>query len=134
MPIYEFKSEDGEIIERFFSFKEKPSSIKIDGKEYVAQIGTIIGCVVKKPKGFGGKPCSTWPRESAAMGVSETQVKDAMAEDRRKGVPTDYTKDGNPILTSPGHEKAYMKAHGFHHRGGAMGADKARKMKKATNE
>ena len=131
MPVYRYKSEAGEEFERFFRIKEAPDEIFVEGVEYVKQIELGTGrVIVKSHNGVGGNPCSTWPRESSAMGVAAEQVPEAMAEDRRKGVPTDYTADGDPILTSPGHEKQYMKAHGFHHRGGAMGAEHAAKSNK----
>lgn len=61
------------------------------------------------------------PKLSDPLGVSPRQVKEAMASSRRKGVPTDFTKDGRAIITSRAHQKKYLRAYGFHNRDGGYG-------------
>lgn len=52
-----------------------------------------------------------WPIASDAMGIHPSQIEEARAFNRSRGVPTtDYTSDGRPILRSSGHRKAYMRA------------------------
>ena len=138
MPVYRYVNANEEAVFRKFPSKRVPDEISEGGCEYVRDLmGEILSqrSRVKTGNGVGGKPCSTWPRVSEAMGVSSGQVREAMDFDRSRGVPTDYTADGNPILTSKGHQDRYMKVHGFHDRGGKMGADYARKQKeKEQNE
>jgi len=79
-----------------------------------------------------GEPCfvaSTrgWPLVSEAMGVHPSQVQAVMADDRRKGVPTDYTRDGCPIFTSRAHRKRYCEAHGYFDRNGGYGDPQKRR-------
>jgi len=50
-----------------------------------------------------------------------------MADDRRKGVPTDYTRDGCPIFTSRAHRKRYCEAHGYFDRNGGYGDPQKRR-------
>jgi len=53
------------------------------------------------------------PLESDALAVHPSQIKEAMEMAQARGVPTSFTPDGRPILTSRSHRKAYMQAHGF---------------------
>lgn len=62
-----------------------------------------------------------WPMESDAAGVHPAQVAEAMEHDRRNGVPTDYTKDGNPIFTSREHRNRYCQANGLYDRNAGYG-------------
>ena len=120
MPMYDYINAAGDRVERFFNIGKAPDEIEIDGEAYWMDLTANImsaGTSVKSWNGVGRAPCGTWPRTSQAMGVADSQVPEMMEYDRKHGVPTDYTKDGDPILTSKGHEKSYMKLHGFEHRG-----------------
>lgn len=55
-----------------------------------------------------------WPLTSDAMGVHPTQITEAVDQARKAGIPTDFTRDGRPILTSPGHRKRYAEMRGFY--------------------
>ena len=57
-----------------------------------------------------------YPMASYAVGVGADEVQDAMKVDRKGGVPTRYTKEGDPIFTSRGHRRKYLKLHKFHDR------------------
>jgi len=57
-----------------------------------------------------------YPMASYAVGVGASEVPAAMEVDKKGGVPTRYTKDGDPEFTSRGHRKKYLKLHGFHDR------------------
>lgn len=64
------------------------------------------------PKTFGH-----WPMASEAMGVHPKSIGKAIEKDRALGAPpTNYDTTGRPIWTSPGHKKAFCKAHGVHDR------------------
>ena len=49
-------------------------------------------------------------------GVDPSQIPAAMAHDAQMGVPTEYTKTGEPILTSAAHRKRYCRANGLYDR------------------
>jgi len=57
-----------------------------------------------------------YPMASYAVGVGASQVPEQREADRKAGVPTEYTSDGDPIFTSRGHRKKYLKHVGFHDR------------------
>jgi hypothetical protein len=59
--------------------------------------------------------------KSEAMAVHPDQVPEAMARDKRHGVPTEYTRDGRPIFTDRGHRKAYLRSYGVHDKRGGYG-------------
>lgn len=64
---------------------------------------------------------SSNPKLSDALAVHPTQVAEAVADAKKKGVPTSFEADGRPIITSRAHQKAYLKAYGFHNRDGGFG-------------
>jgi len=53
------------------------------------------------------------PIISESMGGHPSQRDEMMAEAKRLGVPTEFTADACPILTSQAHKRAYMKAMGY---------------------
>ena len=57
--------------------------------------------------------CDTYPFHSTAAGVAPSQVPEMMEFDRQHGVATTYNRDGEPEFRSPGHRRAYCKAHGL---------------------
>lgn len=61
---------------------------------------------------FGGPThCGNWPMTSYAAGVHPKQIKEMEAIDKKYGVPTHYTEDGDPIFTSPKHRRKYCEVH-----------------------
>lgn len=59
---------------------------------------------------------TSWPMESDAAGVHPAQIAEAMEHDRRHGVPTEYTPDGNPLYTSRDHRARHCRANGLYDR------------------
>ena len=57
-----------------------------------------------------------WPMTSSAVGVHPDEVPGRMEFDKAKGVPTEYTSDGDPIFTSKAHRTNYCQAYGVHDR------------------
>jgi hypothetical protein len=57
-----------------------------------------------------------YPMASYAVGVGASQVPEQREADLKAGVPTEYTSEGDPIFTSRGHRKKYLKHIGFHDR------------------
>jgi hypothetical protein len=66
-----------------------------------------------QPLGSGAALFGWKPLVSDALAVHPRQVQEAIADAAKKGVPTEFQKDGRPILRSREHRKAYMKAYGF---------------------
>jgi len=58
---------------------------------------------------------------SDALAVHPTQVAEAIADAKKKGVPTDFAPDGRPIITSRNHQKRYLRAYGFFNRDSSYG-------------
>jgi hypothetical protein len=65
--------------------------------------------------------CDTYPYASYAVGISPDEVPAQMKLDKAAGVPTNYDKGGDPIMTSRGHRKKYLKHIGFHDRNSYFG-------------
>ena len=57
--------------------------------------------------------CDLWPMASDAAGVHPDDVPDMIEKDKQGGVPTEYTGDGNPVFTGPGHRRRYLQLHGM---------------------
>lgn len=76
------------------------------------------------PRTGGDGPCSLSsvpPNVSDGLAVHPRQVEEARESARRKGVPTEFLPDGRPVMRSRAHQKAYLKAYGFHNRDGGYG-------------
>lgn len=56
---------------------------------------------------------------SDACAVHPSQVAEAHADARAKGVPTEFTKGGRPIFRDQAHRAAYCKAYGYRDRNGS---------------
>lgn len=52
-----------------------------------------------------------WPQVSVAAGVHPSQVEEAEKYARSVGVPTHYTKDGDPMMFSNGQVDKFEKTH-----------------------
>lgn len=62
-----------------------------------------------------------WPMMSEAMGVQPDQIAEAVANDAKLGVPTEYTRDGRPILRDRKHRQQFLKAHHMRDNHGGYG-------------
>jgi hypothetical protein len=103
MPTYCY-SRNGEVIEQYYPMGEAPQRVRLGRRVYERDY-TAERALTRPP--------ANWPMESDALGVHESQIEQARAESVRVGVPTDFTRDGRAILTSPGHRKRYAEAIGF---------------------
>ncbi len=73
------------------------------------------------PIGDGAGLSSTPPHKSDGLAVHPRQVAEATESAKRRGVPTEFLPDGRPVMRSRAHQKAYLKAYGFHNRDGGYG-------------
>lgn len=90
----------------------------IDGKEVTE--AAFNGSVRIKPLDISGDEVEHhtagyqgYPIKSVALAVTSKQVKSAQEDSVKKGVPTEFTKGGRPILRDAAHRKQYMKAYGY---------------------
>ncbi len=65
--------------------------------------------------------CFFKPIESTALAVKPSQIAEAKAIAESRGVPTDFTPDGRPILRTRAHRKAYLRSRGMFDRSGGYG-------------
>lgn len=57
-----------------------------------------------------------WPMECIASGVNAEDAQKLRDEFDRVGVPTEVTRDGDPIYRNAAHRKRALKARGLHDR------------------
>lgn len=108
MPFYCYADDTGKIHDRFFRMGDAPQSIRLDdGRVAVRDIAAEH---VSVPSSFG------WPLECIASGVHPSQAGELRDYLRRAGVPTEVTRDGNPVYTSAQHRRRALKARGMHDR------------------
>jgi hypothetical protein len=91
---------------------------EVSREEFTAgsKLGEVLaGNVPSSPHAAG------WPILSDALGVHPSQIAEAMAANRKAGVPTEYTKDGRAVVTDPGHRKRLARSLGIHDRNGGYG-------------
>lgn len=62
-----------------------------------------------------------WPMESEALGVHPDQIEEYAKDAARKGVPTQFTEEGNPIFESRKHRYNYMKLYGYYDKDAGYG-------------
>ena len=117
MPIYEFKTDDGEIVEVFMSFAEhdrrvKNDVIKLDDGRKAKTFWNANSRISTVP--------ANYPMVSSAAGVHPGQVKEHMEHLRKMGCgQVNHTKDGDVIFESKGQRKKVCEALGlFDRRGG----------------
>lgn len=111
MPTYCYRHPDGSLIELSMTVAQMKRRQRRDGT-LVRWSGNdkiiLTRDIVAEHKGHRATP-GTWPMVSTAAGVDATQVEEARAYAKRMGVPTEFTKDGDPILTGPEHRKRYCE-------------------------
>jgi hypothetical protein len=107
MPIYCFSSEDGEVIEEFFSMGDAPSELHRLGKQYLRDFSAELP---------SRRSCSWEPIECIASGVHSSQAGELRDFFKKHGESVTVTADGNPVYTSAGQRKRLLKLRGLHDR------------------
>jgi len=104
MPIYCYETPEGEIVEKVFLVGMAPAAILVESglanRSYQAE-----GVSVPSPSG--------WPMTCVASGVNAEQAGELRSHLAEKGVPTEVTKDGDPVYTSATHRRKALKVRGF---------------------
>lgn len=116
MPTYEFKTDDGEVVELFLTFAEHDNRVKDD---------TIVLDDGRPAKTFwnANSKISTvpanYPMVCTSAGVHPGQIKEHMEHLRQKGCgQVNHTKDGDIIFESKGQRKQVLQALGMYDRNG----------------
>lgn len=108
MPIYCYKSKDGNFVHRLHSMTEFPRSIRVKGKRFHKQF------ICQHGRTSVGGTHGEWPIHFESVAVLPNQIAEAREHCRRSGVPTSFDSDGCPIITDPGHKKKFLKAWDCH--------------------
>lgn len=121
MPVYTFKctecGKQQEVV-RPMSQSDKPVYCEKDGKSMIRDLQADFG---------KQRHADIWPIVSTAAGIHPDEVQDQMKRDRKNGVPTEY-RDGDPVLTSKSHRKAYLESRGIYDRNAGYGDPTPRNM------
>jgi hypothetical protein len=104
MPTYCYRTRRGRVIERVFPIGKQPRKI-IVGKEVARRDFHAESVGVPATKG--------WPMECYASGVHADQAGELRNHLAEKGVPTEVTRDGNPVYRDARHRKKALKARGM---------------------
>jgi len=121
MPSYGYSEVDeaGNYVEggrkeyRFFPMGDAP-------KEVVMEDGWVGRRDLTMEHGGAQRGASPacWPMVSECVGVAPDQIGEAMALDREKGVPTEYTPKGDVVFRDRAHRRDWARAHGLVDRSG----------------
>ena len=104
MPTYCYSTKST-IYERFFPFGEAPGHIRIGNKFAKRDF---------QAEQVGRPSKSGWPITCYASGVNANQAQELRDCLQEAGVPTEVTKDGDPVYTSHLHRKRALKARSLH--------------------
>ena len=107
----------GEVIELVQTVKQMESHRRSDGSFDLPEYGTCWRRMDIEHGGFE-HPTSCWPMKSVAMACHPSQVREFAEDSRKKGVPTEFTKTGEPIFTNRNHRAKYLRAYRVHDRDG----------------
>ena len=102
---YLYESEDGDLAEH-----EQALTHPIPPPETIERDGKVFRRVWSAA---GGASSKGWPLTCVASGVNAEDAQKLRDEFKRVGVPTEVTKDGDPVYTSPEHRRRALKARGF---------------------
>lgn len=70
-----------------------------------------LGAVVEVDRPTHIQGVARWPLASEAAGVHPDQIAEAREFNRKSGVrATEFTPDGRPVFTGPGHRREYLRA------------------------
>ena len=116
MPIYEFQTDDGEVVELVLSFAQFDERVK-DGRIKLDD-GRMANSYFNPHKGLSTMP-SCYPMVSSAAGVHPGQIKEHMDHLRKMGCGTvHHTRDGDVIFESKGQRKRVLETLGLFDRNG----------------
>lgn len=107
MPTYCYKKPDGGIIEEVFPRGEAPEGILTDNGRLARR------CYQAEHAGRRRSAGSGWPLTCVASGVNAEQAGELYKFLKDAGVPTEVTRDGDPVYRDPHHRKRALRARGM---------------------
>jgi len=104
MPMYCYEDDCGKVHEMHFPMGVAPNSMHINGRY-------AIRCYAAESKGI---PASKgWPMTCVASGVNAADAGKLRDYLSSKGVPTEVTRDGDPVYRDANHRRKALKARGL---------------------
>ena len=104
MPTYCYELGNGQVIEKEFAMGAAPRCVRV-GRSWARRSFAAERTGTPAPKG--------WPLECVASGVHPSQAGELREHLRKSGVPTEISRDGNPIYRNPLHRKRALHARGL---------------------
>lgn len=114
MPTYCYRSETDKVVVVELSY---PAGMAPDVVEEVPGFRFIRDRAAERPHismSSRQHASKTWPMECIASGVNAGQADELRDHLSRHGVPTEVSRDGNPIYTSAKHREKALKVRGMH--------------------
>lgn len=112
MAIFCYKKKDGNIVERSYPCGKAPNRIKLDdGSEAKRFLAAELRSVAVPS-------AKNWPLTCVASGVHPEQRQELSDYLKKKGVPTEISKDGDPVYRNAAHRRKALKARGMFDRAG----------------
>ena len=105
MCTYCYATADGEVVERVYPMGQAPKRIKLESGSVAFRSYAAERVGVPATKG--------WPMTCFASGVNANQADELRQHLKECGVPTEITRDGDPVYTSATHRRRALKARGF---------------------
>jgi len=118
MPFYTYKASDGSEHDWHGPSSKRPSTIpvKVDGVSTNADYDFAA-----TQSSSGDTPPGNWPLKSEAAAINPKQIPEAIEFCRTHGVPTEFTRSGQPIFTSRDHRKRHLDARNMFDRQAGFG-------------
>jgi hypothetical protein len=104
MPTYCYETPGGAVVERVFPIGKAPR---------VIQVGRVSARRSFSAERASIPPAKGWPLTCFASGVNAAQAGQLREFLNRKGVPTEVTRDGDPIYRNAQHRRKALKARGL---------------------
>jgi hypothetical protein len=104
MPVYCYKTASGQIVDQVFPMGRAPRFI-MHHKAKAWRCYHSERASVPATKG--------WPMECLGSGVNAAQAGELRDHLARAGVPTEVSRDGNPIYRNKEHRRRALKARGL---------------------
>ena len=102
MPTYCYENRDGDVIERVYPVSRAPKGVKV-GSDWYRRIVEPINV----PSSAG------WPMTCYASGVHASDAQSLRDHFTKAGVPTEVTKEGDPVYKNAIHRKKALKCRGY---------------------
>lgn len=106
MPVYCYRGERSQAVERVFPIGKAPDVFFEDGKRFKRDRAAEMASI-------SVPATSGWPMTCYASGVNANQAGELRNHLADAGVPTEVTADGDPVYRNAKHRKKALKARGM---------------------